>query len=265
MTSRQPVEMPLKPADGQPLESVQAMFGWNVLYAPKFATIVFLRWLFEGINMYGFHWSPSETETEIIISDKNTSYNLSVHKKPRIIVDRGPAKWEHISIDRTVGWNGSSGSIAVPIADAEGRFLGFSTDPTMGGRGGHTFSTNRIGSSKVITDLLSGGITVTCYAEDGLTAERLASLVFVAFFAHRELMQGLGFKDFNPTVAGRESPVFATSNYRLIGVSVTVAWSMMVTVSMEEILAPESQQLCKFDRLRAGIWVRPQVGPCYPE
>lgn len=250
-----PDTMPTKPLVGAEWPDLMAFAGLDIIYGTKIIVVIFLRWLFQEA-FHGIKWNLDDDVSDIIIGDKHQSYAKAIHKKPRIIIDRGSIQWDNISFNKTLG----SGSRAVPVYQ-DGIQVGYSTAPLFGGRPGLFGSGASVPGSNVMVDTISGTFTILCYAEEGLMAERIASFVFLAIRTHRDKLRQMGFFEIDSSGVGREAPEFGTSNYRLVGVPVLVKFKAFITVEMEQLVDVASD--CgTFERLKLGTMVIPSPNAC---
>lgn len=256
MSINQALSVPRLPAPGEEWPDLRAQVGWNVGYLPKFILLVFCRWLFQE-SFPGLEWHRDKKTTRIVIRDRNANQGtVEVHKKPMIVTDRGPIKWDNISMSKFLGSN----SLAVPVFNSDGVMQGFSTSAQFGGRPGYFIPRDSMPGDETMVDRMSGLVNLHCYAEEGLLAERIASFLFMAIRTHRKLIKRLGLDEVDSASLGRESPVFGTDKSRLVDVTVTVRYEAMVTAMITYI--DENFGDCVFDRLRLGVTVAGNCEPC---
>jgi len=214
----EPQLMPKLPAVDEGIPDLASLPGFDLAYATKLIFIVFLRWLFTK-SFEGLAWNLDEKKTEIVIGDKNQSYSQGVNKKPRIVIDRLGVRWDNVSFDKTIG-GGSLGTVVlrggIPIDEIAG------PNAVVPGQ-------------RTMADVMSGTSNIICLAEDGLLAERLASFVFLNIRLFRSKLRQMGFYSVDSAGIGRESPDFATSNYRMVAVPVNVRFSLFVSVIMTQL------------------------------
>lgn len=115
--------------------------------------------LFAEGNPTGYAWDQDQSKTEIMIVDKH-SFNLdSVGTTPTIVANRGPQGWMRTS--------------------------GFRQMQSMDLR------TDR----RVYTDLVRGGVILSCFSRHGLEAEDLAGYLFESFQVLRDVLRKLARQD----------------------------------------------------------------------
>ena len=120
----------------------------------KNSVIEFCQLLFDGQN-YPLKWMPEQNKTEIGICDKYT-FNLDqVMNGPVIVANRGPLAWAKQS--------------------------GIARRQEMDLRTGAT----------TYTDLVRGGVTLSCFSRVGLEAEDIAGFIFESMSAFRITLRNL--------------------------------------------------------------------------
>lgn len=157
--------------------------------------------LFQEGNPTGLHWDQDEAKSHIIITDKH-SFNLDVvGSTPAIVANRGPQGWARTS--------------------------GFRQMQEMDLR------TDR----RVYTDLVRGGVILSCFSRHGLEAEDLAGYLFESFQVFRDVLrkiarQGiivphhLGFFKIEASNMGEEALVKSDSRPELSVVPVAIQASI---------------------------------------
>ena len=146
--------------DGVNQKSVRSLHDPNVEY--PHAHEVIKNWalevtqlMFAEGNPTGHVWSADQAKTGIFVVDKYT-FNLDqVGTCPTIVANRGP-----------IQWTGSSGFRQLQSLD---------------------FRTGR----RVHTDLVRGGVVLSCFARHGLEAETIAGHVWEGFQVLRDVLRKL--------------------------------------------------------------------------
>lgn len=120
-------------------------------FALEFCQLLF----YEG-NPLRFVWSPDQSKTQIIITDKH-AFNLDqVGTAPCIVANRGPLNWMKSSGFRQL------------------QALDMLTDV------------------RTHTDLVRGGAVLSCFSRQGLEAEDIAGYVFESFQVFRDVLRKIG-------------------------------------------------------------------------
>ena len=109
--------------------------------------------LFAEGNPTGYHWDPDQTKTHIMIVDKHSFDLDAVGTTPTIVANRGP-----------LGWMRTSGFRQMQSMDLR---------------------TDR----RVYTDLIRGGVILSCFSRHGLEAEDLAGYLFESFQVFRDVLR----------------------------------------------------------------------------
>lgn len=173
--------------------------------------------LFGEGNPTGFTWNPNQEKTEIMIVDKH-SFNLDVvGTTPTIVANRGPQ-----------GWMRTSGFRQLQSLDLR---------------------TDR----RTYTDLVRGGVILSCFSRHGLEAEDLAGYLFESFQVFRDVLrkiarQGtivphhLGFFKIEASNMGEEALVKSDSRTDISVVPVAI----QASIQRRYAVAPrESRKLQK--------------------
>lgn len=144
-----------------PQDNARSLHDEDVRYARPHEIIKNLalevcQLLFYEGNPLGFCWYPEQSKTQIVITDKH-AFNLDqVGTTPAIVANRGP-----------LAWNRSSGFRQLQHLDTR-------TDV------------------RTHTDLLRGGVILSCFSRQGLEAENIAGYVFESFQVFRDVLRKIG-------------------------------------------------------------------------
>jgi hypothetical protein len=109
--------------------------------------------LFSKGNPTGFCWDPDQEKTQIMIVDKHSFDLEAVGTTPTIVANRGP-----------LGWMKTSGFRQMQNIDMR---------------------TDR----RTYTDLVRGGVILSCFSRHGLEAEDLAGYLFESFQVFRDVLR----------------------------------------------------------------------------
>jgi hypothetical protein len=164
--------------------------------------------LFAAGNPTGYHWDPDPAKSHILIVDKH-SFNLDVvATTPTIVANRGPQ-----------GWMRTSGFRQLQSLDLK---------------------TDR----RTYTDLVRGGVILSCFSRHGLEAEDLAGYLFESFQVFRDVLrkiarQGtlvphhLGFFKIEASNMGEEALVKSDSRPEISVVPVAIQASIQRRYAVE--------------------------------
>ena len=209
-----------------PQENARSLHDPKVRYAQthlviKNYALEVCQLLFAGDNPTGLRWDPQKEKSQISIVDKYT-FNLDqVAQNPTIVANRGPLAWMKTS--------------------------GFRQVQEINMR------TNR----RVYTDLVRGGVTLSCFSVQGLEAESIAAYVAESFQSLRDVLRALaaqgmmvashlGFFRIEASLMGEEALVKGGSRPNLSVVPV----SLSVMVQRRWAVVPQNARQLK------GISVR---------
>jgi hypothetical protein len=182
----------------------------------KSHALEFLQLMFSSEENVGpeLVWNIEQEQSCITIVDKYV-FNLDqVSSRPAIVANRGPQGWM-----RTSGFRQFQGE-------------------------------NMRTGERTYTDLVRGTVTLSCFAREGLEAERIAGIVFEAFQTFRDVLrklhqrgrlmpQHLGFFRVESSQMGEEALVKSDSRPDLSVVPVAVA----ATVQKRWSLRPNARKL----------------------
>lgn len=178
----------------------------------------FLQLLFADEQNVGpdLVWSPDQDKSRITIVDKYTFNLEQVSTRPAIVANRGPQGWM-----RTSGFRQFQGE-------------------------------NMRTGERTYLDLVRGSVALSCFAREGLEAEKIAGIVFEGFQTFRDVLrklhkrgrlmpQHLGFFRVEASQMGEEALVKSDSSPDLSVVPVAVA----ATVQRRWSLRPNARKLEK--------------------
>jgi hypothetical protein len=164
--------------------------------------------LFGEGNPTGYVWNPDQEKTGIMIVDKHSFDLEAVGTTPTIVANRGPQ-----------GWMKTSGFRQMQSLD---------------------FRTDR----RTYTDLVRGGVILSCFSRHGLEAEDLAGYLFSSFQIFRDVLrkiarQGiivphhLGFFKIEASNMGEEALVKSNSRPEISVVPVAIQASVQRRYAVE--------------------------------
>ena len=184
-------------------DSARSMHDSNVRYPAthqviKNYALEFCQLLFAVENPFGFLWSRDPKQTGILILDKYSFNPDEVVTAPAIVANRGPLAWAKSS--------------------------GFQQ------RQSYDFKTD----TSIHTDLVRGGVTLSCLSRSGIEAENIAGFVFESFQAFRSVLRKiarrgtmapsyLGYFRVEAATMGEEALVKSNSRPDLSVVPVAIA------------------------------------------
>lgn len=164
--------------------------------------------LFSEGNPLGFCWDPDQEKTPIMIVDKHSFDLEQVQSTPAIVANRGP-----------LGWMKTSGFRQLQTLD---------------------FRTDR----RTYTDLVRGGVILSCFSRQGLEAEDMAGYLFESFQVFRDVLRKiarrgiivphhLGFFRIEATNMGEEALVKSDSRPEVSVVPVAIQASVQRRYAVE--------------------------------
>jgi len=132
--------------------------------------LLFLQGLFQQFPSGCYRWSPSEDDTEIMITDQAPIPRDRIEQRPAIVTMRGPAQYANISLDQMRNVDSQTGM-------------------------------------KERTDLVACTMTLNCMAKVGIEAQRIAWIVMRHIRTFKTLIQKSGFHKIGDNLSvGPESP-----------------------------------------------------------
>lgn len=142
----------------------------------------------KGVSPSVFHYDDSPELTEIEIEGRNTDNLKNVNKRPKIVVSRGPVAWE-------------------------GR-----------GRGGGNFvgSKNLSREIQTFADIDAGTIGVSCFSQEGLEADRIATICYNSVKMFRTVLQTAGFLSIHAAQVGQRGLIKSDAKTGLFVVPVVI-------------------------------------------
>jgi len=149
--------------------------------------LLIIRELFKQ-NEGPFHYSDDPEITRLYISDKFEVPKEVQTFKPTIYLTRGRIGYSNLSIDNLKSMNMNTGATT------------------------HS-------------DLIRGSMLINCVSEEGLEAEHLASLIFVLLESFKQQFRNLRFHQFGVGEILEERPLQASTDTKLVEVSVTSMFS----------------------------------------
>lgn len=119
--------------------------------------LLYLQGLFQTFRSGSFKWSPSENDSEIMITDQAPIPGDRIEQRPALVTMRGPAQFAGMTLDQ----------------------LG---------------NVDRRTGTRVHTDLIACTMTVNCIAKTGLEAQRLGWIVqrFLGIANGKRILQSAG-------------------------------------------------------------------------
>ena len=135
-----------------------------------------------------FQYSDDEETTKIHVADRFEIPKEVQTLKPAIYLTRGRMGYSNLTIDNLKSMNMNTGR-------------------------------------KTYSDLIRGSMIINCASQEGLEAEHLASIMFIALQSFKERFQKMGFHKFDVGEILEERPLKTDTNITLVEVPVTTTFS----------------------------------------
>jgi hypothetical protein len=114
--------------------------------------LLFLQGLFKQFPSGSYHWSDSEEDTEIMITDQAPIPRDRIEQRPALVTMRGPAQFANMTLDQLRGVNAQTGA-------------------------------------RDHTDLIPCTMSINCIAKQGLEAQRIGWIVMRHIRVFKRLLQ----------------------------------------------------------------------------
>lgn len=156
-----------------------------------------------------FTWVSDPKTTKLIIADKFAVDLGVIEKRPAIILSRGSFGWS----DFVRGQDG----INAPLSNKRVDTLA----PAPSGDRWLDF---------VFTDWLRGSVTFNVLSKNGIEAEEIANILFVALSGYKRELQAYGIHSVKGLTIGDERLVKTTSEIEAMGITVSLSFTAQRTI-----------------------------------
>lgn len=183
----------------------------DVLLDIKYSFLRFLQAYFKADNRYT--WDKDVRKTKIFIIDKHALDLGVVLKRPAIILNRNTMSWSYVSGNQNAintGYNS-------PLLSLVGKPPNVMPENT-----------------KVYSDLVAGGLSLTVLSKNGVESERIASIIFTILTGYKDELRKDGIHKVTNVSISNEQIIRQNAEHELIAVNVNLNYYAQKTVIKDE-------------------------------